>query len=284
MFREIIVCADGSTQSLVACRAAAELARKFDSHITVINVFNAYYADPAYMGVWAMSTNSDDIKEMMTTQKAAIEQSVRPVFEATGVPFQLIQESGHPTSVILRVAEQKGADLIVLGSRGKGGFENLLLGSVSDSVLHHAKCPVLIAHGDSETCRETGFKRVLLATDGSTEAWKATKTALTLSRSFNLSLDVLNVTEKDASEAEETCLLDQIRWDLDCRAKEHNVSFCLNYESGNPAEMILRFADEHETDLIVLGSRGRGGFKSLLLGSVSHQVIHHAHCPVLIVR
>jgi len=66
------------------------------------------------------------------------------VLDEAGVPYEILTEVGHPAEVIVRIAEDDGYDLIVLGSRGMTAFKSFLLGSVSDKVSHHAHCPVLI--------------------------------------------------------------------------------------------------------------------------------------------
>ena len=68
------------------------------------------------------------------------------MLQAAGVPYAFRLETGHPAEVIVRLAETDGFDLVVLGSRGLGGVKEFLLGSVSNRVSHHARCPVLIVH------------------------------------------------------------------------------------------------------------------------------------------
>jgi nucleotide-binding universal stress UspA family protein len=76
--------------------------------------------------------------------RTTVEQPAGKLFTDAGMAYEWQFEVGHPVDTILHVAKDRGADLIVLGSRGLGGFKRLLLGSVSNGVLHHAPCPVLI--------------------------------------------------------------------------------------------------------------------------------------------
>jgi nucleotide-binding universal stress UspA family protein len=180
-------------------------------------------------------------------------------------------------------------DLIVMGARGLSEWQAILLGSVSHGVLHHAPCPVLIARG------KTGdIHQILLGTDGSTSAQHATDTAIQLARAFNARLVALNVCEALPA------FPDQGKQKISVRAHKRALEFVaqgteqfladavesvnIRQEVGRPDEVITRLAEEEGFDLIVVGSRGLGGFKRLLLGSVSERVAQQAKESVLIVR
>jgi nucleotide-binding universal stress UspA family protein len=301
MFRKILIGSDNSCNALDAARTTAVIARKFDSKVLILNVFNAYYADPGYMGVWTLAVSQEDIDQTTKTMREDIERQVRPIFEKASVSYEIVQELGHTVGSIVCVAEREQVDLIVLGSRGLGGFDRLLLGSVSDGVLHHAHCPVLIIRGENIPKESGGFQHILLASDGSEGAHKAARAAVGLAQKFETSLNVLNVfdgftplpglpvkDDEPIAEIHHAALadrvLEEIMHDVRGMALEARVPCTFHQEKGHHADTIVRFAGEHETDLIVLGSRGRGAFRSLLLGSVSDGVAHHAHYPVLIVR
>ena len=140
MFTAILLATDGSDCALKAAAVAAALASKFAARLTVINVFEPYqsvgpYGEVAYGGM--------DDEYIAETQGRAISHTGR-VLEKAGVPYQCRSKVGSPAAEIVRVAEEEGHDLIVLGSRGLSSIRGFLLGSVSDRVTHHAHCPVLI--------------------------------------------------------------------------------------------------------------------------------------------
>ena len=196
---------------------------------------------------------------------------------------------------IVETAAREKADLVVLGSRGMGTFKSLLLGSVSDGVAHHAPCPVLIARGPA-----TPFQRILLASDASPGAQKAASVAFALAKLLEASLTVLNVFKpsgwfastdshpdpgivvQEAHERNKRYMAAEES--VQAMAQETGAPYILHQERGHPAEVIVQYADLGKFDLIVLGNRGLGTFRSLLLGSVSDGVLHHAHSSVLIVR
>ncbi|HLK57323.1 MAG TPA: universal stress protein [Chthonomonadaceae bacterium] len=145
MFQKILICADGSDQALNAVRTAAEIAQKFGSEIFVVNVFSPSTVPVPFVGVpEAMVMAEADMAEYARQVQTAVEKSVAEILTAANVPYQTIREIGHPIDRIVAAAEREEADLIIMGSRGMGGWKSYLLGSVSDGVLHHAHCPVLI--------------------------------------------------------------------------------------------------------------------------------------------
>jgi len=144
MFSRILVCSDGSPKALDAARAAALIASKFGSEIILLSVFDPSVLPAATMGIpggtLASAVNAGSFAEESHT---AVERETGKVFEEAGVQYRAHRELGHPVDRIISAAHDEHADLIVMGSRGLGGFTRLLLGSVSEGVLRHAHCPVL---------------------------------------------------------------------------------------------------------------------------------------------
>jgi nucleotide-binding universal stress UspA family protein len=299
MFQKILACSDGSTYSVAAVEMAAIIAKKFEANLKILSVFNTYYAEPAYMGVWAFAIPQETIDECARSQQKEIEQQAKPILERLEVTGEIVQETGHPAECIVEAATREQSDLVVMGSRGLGTFKSLMLGSISDAVLHHAPCPVLILRGEHSDRKPEQITRILFASDGSEGASKAMHTALSLAQKFALPLTVLNIFEPamplpglpvDEGTPREGAyatlserVLDVVSQDVRHAAENYGVLVSCYQETGDPSEAIVRFAEEHHFDLIVMGSRGLGTFRALL-GSVSDRVAHHAHCPVLIVR
>ena len=302
MFHRILACVDGSASALGAAGTAASLARSFRSEVLALNVFHTGSADPANIDVWAPKMDQDAMVLRGRKHRNVIEPTVMSIFELQDVPCRYIQEAGHESEVdaILRVAEREKADLIVIGSRGLRGIKELLLGSVSSGVLHHAVCPVLIVRGTNAPFGSFKFDNIVLASDGSPSAQKAAEIAVELARTLETSLTVLNVYE-DLSFAsipgdEDSILssadkeryatewLDYVAQPVNEFTKKAGVTCSYIQMRGYPDEAIVAFANRHYVDLIILGSRGMGGYSRTVIGSVSNRVVHHANCPVLVVR
>jgi nucleotide-binding universal stress UspA family protein len=144
MFKRILVCVDGSECGKHAARITVVLATKFGSDVILVNVCDIGLALAPYMMVPEAVPDVKGIEESLNEAQKAILADTQAFFEETGITSKPRAETGQPVETILRVAEQEEVDLIVLGSRGMGGFKRLMLGSVSDGVLHHAFCPVMI--------------------------------------------------------------------------------------------------------------------------------------------
>jgi nucleotide-binding universal stress UspA family protein len=144
VFSKILVCSDGSEKALKAAATAAEIACKFGSEVVLLSVYDPSLVPAATIGIpGGPLETAEDLGLYAAETQLAVEHVTGSVFEKAGVRYRPRRELGHPVDRIISSAEDEHADLIVMGSRGIGGFERLLLGSVSEGVLRHAHCPVL---------------------------------------------------------------------------------------------------------------------------------------------
>ena len=215
---------------------------------------------------------------------------------------------GRPAREIVALAEEIGAGLIVMGSRGLGGVRRALMGSVSGSVVRHAHCPVLVVRQGESGEPVFSSRKILLATDGSEEATLAARTAADIAQKTDSELHVVHARlmlpftgypvaeaptsggpsdEEEARQRVTRWLEDQVRR---IEAEGGNVAQT-HLRLGRPeegiitvAEEIVSLAEELGAGLIVVGSRGLGGMRRALMGRISDAVVRHAHCPVLVVR
>jgi hypothetical protein len=204
---------------------------------------------------------------------------------------------GRPGSLIVDEAREMSADLIVIGHRGRGGWESALLGSVSAEVVDHASCPVLVARDDR-------IGPVILADDGSEHARAAEAIMAGCPMFAGLPITVVTVVE-DAFPGEVAVapILYVDAMDAYTRATEAETSSAeaacaaaaerlrdagLDAEpvvrTGDPAHEIVAVARERGAGVIVVGTRGQTGLRRLILGSVARNVLFHAPCSVLVTR
>jgi nucleotide-binding universal stress UspA family protein len=205
---------------------------------------------------------------------------------------------GRPNEEIVRAAGEWAADLVVVGARGLGAVKAFLLGSVSQTVARHAPCAVLVVKG-----RPRRLDSVLVATDGSEGADGAIRFFLSLAIGRGVRVRLLSVVEAPPHPAtaprvirrqlaamiadiarERRSAVGKILDHATVTLKGKLSRVTRSMPTGHPAEEILGAAAGFDPDLIVLGARGLGTMKRLLLGSVSERVLRDARCPVLVVK
>jgi nucleotide-binding universal stress UspA family protein len=194
---------------------------------------------------------------------------------------------GSPAQVIVSMAEEQKADLIVMGARGLGPIKEWLLGSVSHRVLTLASCATLIVNGPVKA-----MKQILLPLEGLSDAEAAIR-FLQL-KPFHEAVDVTLLTVLTSTEpprpgdaaaaAAATEKLEEKAAYIEGVAERLRA---IGYEAhgvavvGTPSSMILQEATTLQSELILMGTRGRQGITRFILGSVSHEVLHKMPCPVL---
>jgi nucleotide-binding universal stress UspA family protein len=142
----ILLATDGSKEAQLAAITAADLAKSTDSELHVVYVGHmppVFYESP---GAWALDPELQGRMGERTEEGARtkLEEQVQRVREASAEVVGSHAKLGRPDAEIVRLAEELGAGLIVLGSRGLGPLRSALMGSVSQSVVQHAHCPVLV--------------------------------------------------------------------------------------------------------------------------------------------
>ena len=218
--------------------------------------------------------------------RCALEKLVAPALDGSGV--RVTQRVVNDLAARGLLEASTGADLLVVGARGVGGFEALLLGSTSDQCLHHATIPVaVIRPGDAAPDRRG---HIIVGVDGSESSHRALQWAVDEARLRHASLHAVHAWSIPASTmpfVNDMAGLERAARDIfDGAVDSVDVSdldppIIRQLSLGGPAPVLLDAAES--ADLVVVGSHGLGGFKGLLLGSVSHRLATHARRPVVVV-
>src|ERR1051326_1104278 len=209
--------------------------------------------------------------------------------------FELIIDDGTPQALIVSAAEQWFADLIIVGSHGQTGAADALLGSVTNSVIRHAHCPVLIVRPGERP------RRIVAGTDFSDPALPALRAAANEAERVGGELTVVHSLDLVWAPAAYPAMAfggapfnlsaDQIK-ELQVVATKHleeslkqlNVFGDSLVTTGPAGTALIEVASERKAELIVVGTIGRTGLRRALLGSVAETVAEGAPCSVLIVR
>lgn len=297
-FTHILCPIDLSELSLRPLAHAAALARWYKARLTVLHVV------PTFEPIPARSASLDGLAHgLYTVSREEILAELRRAVDDAGagsLDVNLVAEAGDASRTIVDQTLKDSADLVVLGTHGRGGFERLILGSVAEKVLRRAPCPVLTVppHATTTVPPEVRFKNILCAMDFSPSALQAFGFALDLARQADGVVTVLNVIEWlpedeplvfarfNAPEYREH-LVDDARQRMQALiAGESRTSSAIQdlVLHGRPHREILRLAVDTPVDLIVMGAQGRGGLDLRLFGSTTQSVVRAAPCPVLTVR
>lgn len=300
----VVLAYDGSQDAANAIACAARLVP--DSRAIVVHAFEGFaerllhtgLPDPgASLVAAARELSTAETREAERIADEGVELAARAGLDAT--PLAAVQRGSAWRTVIER-SEQQGASLIVAGTRGRSGIRSVLLGSVSNGLVHHSRVPVLIVHPDYEPGSAGG--PALLCFDGSEGANRAVAAASGLLRSRDaIALHLWEpwaarahgqVPGVDAVVAGMAHELDEIAErqssriaadgaDLATEAGFRARPLSVRCERSLWSEALDVAAGQHAS-VIVLGSRGLSGIGAML-GSVSHGVVHHARRPVLVV-
>ncbi|WP_253775195.1 universal stress protein [Goodfellowiella coeruleoviolacea] len=270
MTHPVVVGVDGSAPAVAAALWAAAEAELRQAPLVVLVV------------------NDDPEREDHATS-AAHEAADQCRQRSPGV--DVVEEVVHGHVVEELLARSARSQLVVLGSRGRGGFASMLLGSVSTSVASHAHCPVVVVRGGGKA---TG--PVVVGVDDSPASDAALEFAFGMAAEHRASLVAVQAWQEAAfgfTFIDTTPLPD---WDVvGQRIATHLAEKLAAWHQQYPAvhtlvldrrsHPVVALTDVAQAArLLVVGHRGRGGFAGMLLGSVAHGVLHHAACPVAVVR
>lgn len=291
---EVIVGVDGSPQADAAVRWAAARARHTGARLRLLHAYSVPVPAPA-MSLAAAGPYAADRVEYAAEAGEAVLAAAAELARghADGVEVSTELRVGGAAQALIDASEQAG--LVVVGSRGLGGFTGLLLGSVGVQVSAHARCPTVVVHGDAPA---TG--PVVVGVDGSDLSRAAV--AFAFAEADRLGTGVIAVhawglpmptgagdglavvlagedEQAKFARAAGRVLADAL---TDVRQRYPDVTVDERLVQAGSAGALLEAAAD--ATMIVVGSRGHGGFKGLLLGSTSQTVLQHAGCPVAVVR
>jgi nucleotide-binding universal stress UspA family protein len=210
---------------------------------------------------------------------------------AGDLEIERVEVTGFPEAVL--EAESRRAELVVVGNRGLGGFTGLLIGSVAVALAAHAECPVVVVRGAEPDQAAPLPEPVVVGVDGSPQSEAALAFAFAAADLRRVPLVAVHAWWDLLVDPTMAPLVD---WDA-AEADEHEVlaerlaGWTQTYPDVPVRRLVVRdrparalVEESGRAQLVVAGSRGRGGLRGMLLGSVSQALLHHAHCPVAVVR
>jgi nucleotide-binding universal stress UspA family protein len=286
---------DFSETSRHALDHALAVAKWYEARVTVLHVIHPLLVlDPPVLFVEAS-------REPALTDVGSMRERLRKWLDAANAPgnIEIAIDEGNPVLRILSHAASLPADLIVMGTHGRSGFDRFALGSVAEKVLRKAGCPVVTVPPPAIATSVVPVKRLLCPVDFSESSLAALRFAFSLARESDARLTILHAVEwpasDEASVVEHVFKLPDVRRQLEKDSHDRLASlipadvrpWCQPVTKvvfGRPHVTILNIATEERADLIVMGVRGRAAMDLTLFGSTTNQVVRRANCPVLTLR
>jgi nucleotide-binding universal stress UspA family protein len=297
-FKQILYPTDISEASLPALPYAVSLARWYGARLTVLHVVPTF--DPMQIRPGRLEDPAQIVQPPTRDEVLGVMQQSIEAGTPADVELVLSAEAGDAAGVIIDQALTIPADLLVMGTHGRSGFDHLLFGSVTEKVMRRAPCPVLTVppHARPADAGEVAFRRILCAIDFSPGSLQALGCALDLARRASGAVTVLYaidvLAEEEPAVSPDRLHLDEYRQQLvaDAQARLDELlaaerATCDIHDVvalGRADREVLRMAEEAGADVIVMGAQGRGGIGLALFGSTTQQVLRAANCPVLIAR
>jgi len=285
--KSILCPIDFSEFSVKAYDYAQSLAWHYKAELLVQHVlysYPAFYIDDSYKAT-CRKLRTDALQKLKDFARRQTRTKVRP---------KCILQDGIPSDQILALAEMQAVNLIVMGTHGLSGVDRLMLGSVTEKVLRKARCPVLVVRKPAHDFVSPGekgdpinIKKIVLCMDFSKHAQHALNHAFSIAKQYNAELTLLHVLEHLPGPADiqsaTTKATTQLRESVPPGARKPSlVKFLVRI--GRPYQQIVEVALEAQTDLVIMGVRGRSSLNSALFGSTAYRVIQLGPCPVLAVH
>lgn len=282
----LVVGVDGSPASSAAVVWAARDAAMRNVPLTLVHMLSTYVPTfpqiplPGGVAVWQEDNG-----------RQVLEEAAKLARDSAGRAIDITTElkSSPPIPTLVRMSED--ADLVVVGSHGRGAVGRVLLGSVSSGVLRGAACPVAIVPGDGSAPDIRDDAPVLVGIDGSPASELAT--AIAFDEASRRGVDLRAV---HAWSDVEVLDLGGLEWPaLEVESEQILAERLAGWQERYPDVAVQRLVvcdrparelinQSKSAQLVVLGSRGRGGIAKMLLGSVSNAVVHSVHTPIIVAR
>jgi nucleotide-binding universal stress UspA family protein len=284
----IVVGVDGSDAAAAALRWALRRAARTGGSVAAM----AGLQTPLMTG-YLEATVAYDPTVLHDATAATLKAALADAVAATGVDVPTSWEvvEGGPARVLLDAG--RDAALLVVGSRGRGAFAGALLGSVSQQVAHHTPCPLVIVPERALGRADAPIRTIVVGVDDSPGARAALHWAAAEAQALGAHLRAVTSWQDPSYVAAPVGAVAAPPLDLSGRAAAVLGTVVAEVRAGGGPEVeevVLQgpagpslLAEGEHADLLVVGSRGAGGFVGLLLGSVSQQVAAHAPCPVAVI-
>lgn len=289
--RRLLVGVDGSDAAGAACAFALWFAGKAGAEVMLVHAcpelrFAAHAGHTPHPEV-LVAAAEQRLAETAEWQRRL--QNLR-AYAADGASVESRVVRDRPAAALLTGAAELDSDVILVGSTGVGSVRGRFLGSVSSQVVDHAPCSLMVFH-EGQPSTPAHVRSVVVGVDGSPGAADALAIGQQLAAALGAQLVLVNAYQVATALAPPTS---ELRSELRRyatgvlasarRTLGSDARVVEELHEGGARHVLVEACDRHEPSVLVVGTRGLGGFRGLLLGSTSRWVLNHAPCPVLVAR
>jgi nucleotide-binding universal stress UspA family protein len=293
--RSILYPTDFSEASARAYGYAESLAGHYGAKLYVIHVAQTpFVAYPYYAYTDAVADVFRDLRGHAEQQLAAFMKDREPHARQHSIHTERALLDGPITAEILDFAGKNEIDLIVMGTHGRGGFDRRTIGSVTEKVLRKAACPVLAVRKPEHSFVTPGsdanavkLRKILYCTDFSKDSNKASDYAFSLAMEYGAEIMLLHVLDRVPGSGDAHSAMAEAEARVRAIIPPEAAGRCtspVRVRIGQPYQEITQLAVEEQSDLIILGVRGRNALDLALFGSTTYRVMQLGPCPVLAAR
>ncbi len=290
MYDRILVPTDGSDHALRAAEHAHYLAETFDATVHVVAVVDVQTA----AGPFDAGGVSTAFVTRLTERSEAAVEAVRSVTDGE-VVARTATPRGAPVETILAYADDHEVDMVAMGTHGRTGVDRYVTGSVTERVVSRSEVPVLTVRATGGSRVGDGYEQVLIPTDGSEPAAAAVEPGLAVAERAGARVHAVTVIDTSDAASPDDAVPEDVTAHLEsegeaaterlaAQARDRGLAATTAVHSGVAARTLLAYADDHEVDLVAMGTAGRTGLSQHLLGSTTERLVRHAAMPVLAVN
>lgn len=277
-FQTILVATDFSASSRAALACAGMIARKAHGKVVLAHVISPerwHFVNPQELHPALCQTRQTAQKKMCSLLKAA---------DLRGVEIDTFLKEGELRDVLCRLAHERKAEMLVVGTKGRKGLSKLLFGSTAEEVCHVAPCPILLVGPKVDAKRGSKLEKILFPTDLSGPSLGALPVVLALAELNGARLRFVHMVPEGDDGGSQEFALKQLQNEYgSVLTQRTRLAYDPEFkvEAGPPVPAILRMAAEWDADLIAMGAHRPGTLASHLPGDLVYDIVCDARCPVL---
>lgn len=273
--KKILIPTDFSDEASMALDLGKEIAKKHNLAVRLVHVYE-YPMSTAYTALDVGGPDpmeSEYVRESMDRNKSLLEESASLLRDA-GVQVEEELKVGNPFVNLSQELDESGFELVIMGSKGSSGVEELLIGSNTEKVVRHSKCPVITVKRPTQIA---DIESIVFASDFNTVDNNLIQHLKQLQAFFDAKLHFVRINTLNNFQPDQFAKKRMNQWLKDQMFENYDSRV---YNDVGEEEGIIHYAEEIGADMLALGTHGRTGLAHLFSGSIAEDLVNHARRPI----